>query len=530
MDAVEMILRSVGPCLSTDLAQHLVAGEGLKPEAARKRISRSIPGVKKLAYLTFPRNARFVYLQEQYGAPWFWDALVRALLETSPAYGGAIAALQQRGGLMPKPHFLIACGSPLAQKRHLSPQTVLDRLTKAKLLDEIDVPGLGPCVARAQEGSFYADLVPALQARLVVEDILLKAVRGWARSLGMVSYDKAKIRDEGPELPKVGTFAWDLSAPSYLGGLVEREQGGTPKPGFLVCDIVLDHKVTAAGIAPFLQKCKTLRHLKNVGRCLQLFVAENYSPEAFQLARAQGIMPGTPATLFGDEVAAALVQLSLVLRQAAGLGDVKLFDQLFDGLKRIEGAATNLRGALFEFWAAEVVRQTFGAAHIRMNRMFIEGAAKAEVDVQATVAAREIRFYECKGYQPGSLVPDKYVTRWLETSIPLVYKQALANPEWKGRTFHFEWWSTGRLSPEAIAEIEKAKATIRPTRYTIDYVDAGGLTALAKATNDRALIDALRQHFLDHPMAQIARAEAKKRRLLEEAAPQQETDEPSEVL
>ncbi|MFN9504973.1 MAG: hypothetical protein ACK57J_10525 [Rubrivivax sp.] len=526
MDAVEKILRNVGPCLSTELAQHLVAMEGLKPEAARKRIARTIPGVKKLAYLPFPRNARFVYLQEQYGAPWFWDALEEALLATSPAYGGAIAALRQRGDLMPKPHFTIACGSPLAQKRHLAPQTVLDRLTKAKLLEEIDVPGIGPCVARAQKHGYYSDLIPRLQARLVVEDIMLKAVRGWARSLGLVSYDKVKIRDEGSELPKVGTFGWDLSAPSYLGGLVERDSSGTPKPGFLVCDIVLDHKVTAAGIAPFLQKCKTLRHLKNVGRCLQLFVAEKYSSEAFQLAKTQGIMPGSPATLLGEEVAESLVQLSKVLRQAAGVHDVKLFDQLFNGLNRIEGAAANLRGALFEFWAAEVVRQSF-SAHIRMNRMFVDGADKAEVDVQATVASREVQFYECKGYQPGGLVPDDEVERWLERRIPLVYKQALANPEWKGRTFRFEWWSTGRLSSEAIAKIEKAKATIRPTRYTINYVDAEGLTALAKDTNDRALIDALRQHFLDHPMAQIARAEAKRLRLLDAAL--HEVDAPREV-
>ncbi|HEX4511406.1 MAG TPA: hypothetical protein VH328_15050 [Burkholderiaceae bacterium] len=355
------MLADDGPCLSTDLARQLVGRLGLTPEAARKRISRHA-SIKKLAYLTFPRNARFVYLQEQYGSPWFWRALVEALLETSPAYGGAIAALQQRGGLMPKAHFFIACGSPLAQQKHLSPQIVLDRLTQAKLLEEIDVPGTGPCVARKQHGVFYAELIPAMQARLVVEDILLKAVRGWARSLGLVSYDKTKIRGEGLDLPKVGTFAWDFSAPSYLGGLVERSADGKPSPGFLVCDIVLDHEVTANGIAPFLQKCKTLRALKKVGRCIQLFIAEKYSGEAFRLAKSQGIMPGTPATLFGEEVAVALRRLSEVLRQA-----------------------------------------------------------------------------------PGGLIPDAEVDAWLERRIPLVYK--LAKEEWRDRTFHFEFWTTGRLSP-----------------------------------------------------------------------------------
>jgi len=524
MDAIEKLLNETGPCLSTELARLLVEQYGLTPEAARKRISRQTGSIKRLAYLKFPRNARFVYLQNQYGSPWFWDALVKALLETSPAYGGAIAALYQRGSLMPKSHFFIACGSPLAQRGHLSPQTVLDRLTQAKLLEEIDVPGIGPCVARAQASAFYAELIPVMQARLVVEDIMLKAVRGWARSLGLVSYDKAKIRGEEAIPPQVGTFAWDLSAPSYLGGLIERSADGKPNPGFFVCDIVLGHEVTTAGIAPFLHKCRTLRSLKRVSRCIQLFIAEKYSKEAFQLAKSQGIMPGTPETLFGEEVAASLRQLSEVLRQAAGLKDMKIFDELFNGLSRIEGAATNLRGALFEFWAAEIVRQTFGA-HIRMNRHFVDATGKAEIDVQASIASRQVRFYECKGYQPGGLIPDGEVDRWLEKRIPLVYKQAQAEPDWRGREFHFEFWTTGRLSDASIAKIKMAQATVRPGRYTLDYCDSEGLTAIAKATKDKALIDSLRQHFLDHPMAKIQRAEAK--RLHSESATMQEASPPN---
>lgn len=509
MNDIEKLLKETGPCLSTELTLLLIERYGLTPEAARKRISRQSVLVKRLAYLKFPRNARFVYLQDQYGSPWFWDALVKALLETSPAYGGAIAALRQRDGLMPKPHFFIACGSPLAQQRHLSPQTILDRLTQAKLLEEIDVPGVGPCVARAQESTFYAEIIPRMQARLVVEDIMLKAVRGWARSLGLVSYDKVKIRGEDTTLPQVGTFAWDFSAPSYLGCLIERSVEGKPSPGFLVCDIVLDYEVTTAGITPFLQKCRTLRNLKRVGRCIQLFIADKYSKEAFQLAKSQGIIPGTPESLFGQEVAASLRQLSDVLRQAAGLRDMKVFDELFKGLGRIEGAATNLRGALFEFWAAEVIRQTFGA-HIRMNRHFTDATGKAEIDVQASVASRQIRFYECKGYQPGGLISDDEVDRWLEKRIPLVYKLAQTEPDWRGKKFHFEFWTTGRLSDVSIAKIRKAQATVRSGRYTLDYCDAEGLTAIAKATNDKALSDSLRQHFLDHPMAKIQRAEAKR--------------------
>ena len=107
MDAIEKLLKESGPCLSTELAGRLIEQYGLTPEAARKRISRQPASVRRLAYLKFPRNARFVYLQDQYGSPWFWDARVKALLETSPAYGGAIAALRQRGSRMRKTHVLL---------------------------------------------------------------------------------------------------------------------------------------------------------------------------------------------------------------------------------------------------------------------------------------------------------------------------------------------------------------------------------------------------------------------------------------
>jgi hypothetical protein len=502
MDIIDL-LRREGPCLSSELATTLVDRFGLTPVAARKRISRQSMPVKRLAYLPFARNARFLYLQEQYGGDWFWERLETALLQHSPTYGGAISAVRQRGGIIPKPHFLIACGSPLKQQRHLSPQTVLDRLVKAQLLEEIEVPGIGPCVARAQEKAYYNELIPAMQARLVVEDIMLKAVRGWARNLGIVSYGKVKIRGEGPALPQVGTFAWDFSAPSYLGGLADWSEDQKPRPGFFVCDIVFGEEVTAAGIAPFIHKCKTLRSLTNVGRCVQLFIAEKYTNDAFAAAKSAGIMPGTPANLFGEQIAASLHQLAQVLLQAASVTDVKVFDELFSALSRIEGAAVNLRGALFEFWAAEVVRQLYGGAHIRMNRVFADGSARAEVDVQALLAAREVRFYECKGYQPGGLVPDEEVERWLKHRVPLVYGQM--NLDRQGRQFHFEFWTTGRLSESAVAMLDEAKAKLRPSRYTIDYRDANSLLEVARQTKDQAIIGALRQHFLDHPMAKSSR-------------------------
>lgn len=255
-------------------------------------------------------------------------------MSSNTAYGLALAAVQERSGICPKRLFTIACGAPHRQSKHLSADTVLQRLKEAKLLEEIDIPGLGVCVCLTQGGKDDAHLrYRDTAARLVCESILLKAIRGWIRNLGIGSYEKVSLRDEGESLPMVGTFHWDLGAPSYLAPLAQGKPSGGLKPGFVVCDILLtDSPVSKHGIQAFLKKCETLRQLRNVGRCLQIFVAHRYSEPAFELAKKCRIIPATAESLFGEDVAKALIDLSQILSSAAGHTNPAVFQVLFDRL------------------------------------------------------------------------------------------------------------------------------------------------------------------------------------------------------
>lgn len=508
-DSIDEILDARGPCLSSELANVLVQDYKLSPATARKRISRH-ERLRRLSFLPFPRNARFVYLQKHYGSPWFWEALSRALIANTLSHGGALAALMARGGLMPLRHFEIACGAPLAQKKHLSPGMILDRLQKAHLLQLIEVPGVGSCVSLSQQSAPAANDVAALQARLVTEDILLKAVRMWIKNLGLASYKAVAIRDEGAEQPRVGTFRWDLTGPSYLAPMLDWAATDKKiKPGFIACDVLLGTPITALHLRPFITKCQTLRSLKAVGRCLQIFVADRYDKDALRLAKESGIVPATPETLFGEEVAAALGELTEMLSSAAAMVvDPAKFDELFRRLGKIEGAATNLRGALFEFIAADLVRQTDSCVEIRMNQVFTEPGGKvprAEVDILAVTNPRGIRFIECKGYKPGGSVPDALVRTWLEERIPVVRRAAQGHPDWKDRKLMFEFWTTGNLSPEARALVQDAQRTVRSTKYKVVVYEAEHLEELAKGTQDMALRRTLAEHFLEHPFETIER-------------------------
>jgi len=501
-DLLEELLKERGPCLSTQLTACLITEHGLTAEAARKRVSRGRPNLKRLAFLPFPHKARFLYLQEQYRSSEYWKALKQAISSSKSAYSPALASLLQRNGIMPKAHFEIACGAPLRQKKHLSPETILTRLKQANVVDEIDVPGLGPCIAYA-EYSDHLERVSPLKARLISENILLKAIRMWVRNLGMVSFDKVLMRDEGETIPKVGTFVWDLTGPSYLAPMVQWGKGEKPAPGFIACDVLLGSVVTEDGLAPFIHKCVTLRNLKNVGRCLPVFVAESYTKEAFMKAKGVGVVPATPESLFGTEVAEGLAQLTQVLTTAARASiKPEVFDEMFKRLGKIEGAATNLRGALFEYLVAELVRQTI-STNVILNKIFKDESGKeaAEVDVLAVAGKRDVYFIECKGYQPAGTIKDDDVERWLTKRIPLIRRQALDHPEWKNMNMHFEFWTTGKLTEAAEARIQAVKT--KTVKYFVDYRVASGILDYALTTKDTGLITTLNQHFLEHPLAKV---------------------------
>ena len=496
---VEHFLADNGPCLSSVISEHLVEDLGLTPAAARKRVSRATGEVKRLAYITFPRKARFIYLQQQFASPQYWENLTNALLETNSAYGLALAALRLRDNLVPVEHFSIACGSPLQQAKHLSPDIIFERLERAGLLQKIVMPGLGECISLIQSPGHYKHMIADVRARLFTEELLLLALRNWLRKLGIVSYDKVVTRQDKSQ-PKVGTFAWDLTAPCYLGCIVQFGKDGTVKPGFVACDIYLgDNLVDSSGIQPFIHKCITLRTLRKVGACLQIFVADEYTHDAFLKLKSAGVIPATPGNLFGDEVAQGLKELTSVLRKAAETSiDLDSFNSLFKKLSKIEGASSQLRGALFEYLVADVARKTV-STWIMMNKVLtLTNGKKVEVDVTAIKENISVTFIECKGYNPNAMVSDYDFKRWLQDRVPLLFKYIKSHPDWKNYKIYFEFWTTGSLSTEAIAMFNNAQKKIKKTRYKIKLRLAPDILSICKLTNDNGLITTFKNCFMSN--------------------------------
>lgn len=506
-DLLETLLHDMGPSLSSDLAAELARRAGIAPAAARKRLSRASGNVRRLAGVTFPRNARFTYLERQFGSPSYWHNLAAALMATNSALGYAIAALRQVGGMIPARQFPIICGAPLRQLKHLAPETILQHLGEAGLVKTALVPALGECIALVQDEEFYMAGAAQMRARLITENILLAAVRDWLRKLGIASYHLVVTRDADP-LPKVGTFVWDLSAPSYLGHMVRYSKEGEPKPGFVVCDVNLTDRMTLAGVAPFIRKCMTLRALRNVGPCMQILVAERFDKDAFSALRGAGIIAATPRSLFGREIAEALRELTSVLVNAAySLFNTDKLEELFSTLGKIEGAAYQLRGTLFEYMVGDAARR-IGLGDIWMNRIFkVPDKGKAEVDVLAVRANHSVTAIECKGYSPRATIPDDLFRRWLQHNVPVAYKGIRDHPDWKNLPVTFEFWTTAPISNDALALFERTRAALKETRYSIVLRGPQDVYRACLDTGENTLITAYEKHFMlvDEPIPPVAR-------------------------
>lgn len=507
MDMIIEILSKRGPSLSSEIVRELVEKYQLSPVAARKQVSRTRGDVHRLEGLPLPRNVKFMYLKKDYRSPFFWTALYKAFKDTNSAYWHAIAAVKERNGMMPFKHFLIACGSPLRQQKHVPPEKILQRLEIHEILKTVEISGIGKCIILAEKVQYIPTLEPELRARLVAEKVLISAVMQWAKNLGLVSFNLVKNRDE-EEFPTVSTTIWDVAGPSYISALinVSKTDKSKIKQGFLACDILLNKSISEDGIQPFIRKCNTLRGLPNVGRCIQMFIANDYHQIAFQQAKNEGILPATVETLFGKDIAQGLVSLLKTLEGVAKSVSIEpeRFNTLFDQLGKIEGAVGNLRGALFEYFSANVVKKAYRTDSIKLNQICktLDGKS-AESDIIAVLNDGKILFVECKGHQPSGTVADEEIDRWLHTRIPILRAFALEHPDWKDKRFSFAIWTTGRFSDNALTQLAKAETDTR--RYDISYLDAEGLLPVIKDCHDKGLLQTYFKCFLDYPLKKLER-------------------------
>jgi hypothetical protein len=489
------ILTRFGP-MTTSRATRIFQESGVSAVAARQRISRRAKNIKTLHGLPFPKRSRFIYLDSQFPTASYWTALIDAIDETNPAYSAALAGLRARGGIVLKKHFDIISGSPEKQKGQLASSVVLDRLLSAKLIDFMTIDGFGACVTLTAETVHPG----VLRARLLAEGVLLDAIRSWAGRMNMTSPKVTKIRDENPD-PKFSTFRFDLTGPCYLQPLV-RAGKSSLDPGFLVADVLLGVDLDDKMVLPFLRKCKLLISLRGIRPFLPMLIADNFTPEALRLCRSRGIIATRPETLFGQDVARALADLIQTLTHAT-TATLSQIESLFKRLEAIEGSAGNLRGALFELIVGHCVRALEGGSiDIGIIVNSIERKKRAEIDVRL-IKERAVTIYECKGYQPSSIVHLPEMEKWLTEKIPTIYSAMKQEDRFSSSSFTFEFWTCGTFDEEALEYLENKKSRIQ--KYSIDFKNGTEVQLYTQNLSSSGIKKILDEHYFNHPISAFRR-------------------------
>ena len=493
---LDHLLTKYGP-MTTSRAAQLLVKRGFSTDASRQRVSRKPPGVETLRGLTFPKRARFIYLNHQFGTDQYWDALLAAIQETNPGYAAALAALRARGGIALGKHFDIISGSPLRQKRQLASEVVLRNLESVGLVQTREIDGMGNCVVLGRSSDGLSYKARRLRALLMTEGVLLDAIRSWSGRLNLASPNTTRIRDEQPS-PQFATFRFDLTGPSYLLPLVTYTVS-KPIPGFFVADVILGVELDTNTVAAFLRKVTMLTGIRKTRPFVPMLLADSFTLDALKLCRGKGIIATRPETLFGQDVARALEDLLHTLTNTT-TGSIERIEKIFSKLSAIEGAAGNLRGALFELIVGHCVHHLEGG-DISLGPILTEmkTGKQAEVDV-LWERQRKVSAYECKGYRSSVKLPE--VEKWLTQKVPTIHAALKGQDRYSSAEFAFEFWTASSFEPDAEDFLLKAKQSTR--RYRIGWKNGVDIRKYAEGIKAPGLRKIIDDHYfkdiLAHPV------------------------------
>ena len=505
VEPVSSLLKRVGPCLTSDLIREYEA-LGLSPVAARKRVNRAGYEVTKLAGLRFSKNARFIYLDAQFGKDPFWEGLERAFQAAGKSYWCALVALRARGGQCLAEHFPIISGAPAARKGQMSPDRIFERLEAIQMLRKVEGAAGESARIMFRPMSFHIGSETELNALLLAESVVLHGLREWVRRFGFGSYNKVRTRSD-PEGALVSGIAWDLSAPSFVRPLMS-VSAGKVKNGFFVCDVNLEGVISKDYVEAFVRKHDMASAPMAVGAIMPMLVGHVFAEDAFSLGKQKGILMLTVGNMFGEDISRALKELVALLCDlgARAAVDPKKIEAVMSVLTKFEGAATNVRAALFEVVIGSLVKEVEGGyLKIGEKKVNYADGREIELDVQLDRGKDDgVLVIECKSKIPGARVGLEEVRKWYEDRVPLAYAILSNDGAYDDKPFRFEFWTNGPINDDAVEWLEAQNHDF--IGFSTGWRDGEAVKAYAGKAASSIYRKLLKEHYFNHPLSKVARA------------------------
>ncbi|QZE31426.1 hypothetical protein [Pantoea ananatis] len=493
---IEGLLYKHGPMASSKLKKLLIE-RGLSEEAARQRMSRGGENIMRFTHFYLPKREAFLYLAKDFNSRKFWNALLTAHSEAHSVYANTYFALRAYQGVIPAYLLAKVSGAPIKLTKHVPVRLLEEQMVKGELLRRENDEEHGAYLVSHVHLHEGVNTPRDVRGQLLVEEILIKGVSDWLRKNSMVSFNKVQVRNQ-EKMPDFSHHNWDITAPSYIHPLASVANRKTQN-GFVVADIVYAN-ITTEGIQAFMAKVNRCRSLRNSRPFMAMLIADSFDKETMNQARQAGIMLTTVSNFLGTDIAHLMDSLLSTLNRAARIAAANpgKINELLKGLNRIEGAAINLRGVMFEMLVCHVVLKTQNVSTVDMNKVVTYKNESAEIDVVGFRHEAEIKCYECKGYEVRRLITAEMIDKWIER-VQRIRKFYQNSDVYRDRKLTFEYWTSSTYTPEAE---EKLKAfRDKNNRINVGWKDGQQILEIARKDRLTTITETLNEHYFKHPLS-----------------------------
>ncbi len=477
------LLNKYGPMLSGELARIYEREFCVSNTNARQALSRAKSPVNKICTLSFEKNQKFFYLESQFMSEKYIDGLMDAIKKHSQVNWVYICAFRAQNGYVSKDILPALVSSPVQNvKGHKLHDRVMEDLIKCHIIKEY-----------SETHWMLADWVP-VQNRSIARSVGLETVKkqvvndfaNWAKKINLIGYDSAKTI---PETAEFAHFNWALTAPSYIQPLFNMEE---KHPGFVIADVFYGHVATIDDVKFFLDKLSIIRMFAKLPEIFPVFIVDSVTPEALKELKENKVVIALIKNIFDQKYTELLTEIVSIFTNSSAIiaKNPQKIEMLFSEISKADGRYNDIIGDMFELLVGYYF-QHIGCRYLEIRKLIHipDSTESNEIDVLVERDG-EIIVVECKATRAE--IDAAFVDIWLSQKIRRI-RTWVQDRYHDGRKLKFQLWSLGGFTPDALASLYQAAASVK--KYNIEFYDKAQIIDMAREHKVQPVVDVLFQHF-----------------------------------
>ena len=484
---VELLLNTHGPMLSGQLARYYESTYSVSNEAARQALSRASRPVFKITKLSFDKNQKFFYLENQFNSAQYINALIHAIENHSKVNNTYIIAFLAQNGYVSKKLLASFVSSPVGKVRgHKMHERVISDLTQTGIISDFDEARWELAYDFNKSVSFNISRATGLE---VAKKHIVNDFASWAGKMNLSAYSSAHILNEKAQF---ANFQWAYTSPSYVHPLFDTKKN---RPGFVVADVFYGKTAKKQDIQFIVDKVNIIRSFKNLPTFLPFLILERAEHDALMHLKENKISLAIISNIFDTRYSELLGNIVSLFTNASAIiaSNPGKLEEFFIAIGKAEGRFNNLAGDMFELMVGNYYYE-IGVNYFEIKRTIrIPNERQLrEIDV---LAKKDGCMYvvECKATR--SMVNYDDAEKWLGVKIPQIRKWLLLDKYEKTQNHIFQLWSVSGFTDEAKELLLTHQKSVSASKYNIEFLDKERMREIASKNNAKTFLSLLNQHF-----------------------------------